>query len=283
MSGPTLVFAGEPGSFAEDAALAYLPGCQTRSVRTFDDVFFAVANGMLESGGAVGGVVPIENVRQGTVREVYDLLLAHDLLIVGDVEVPVRLCLAALRGQTIDDIQRVYSHVLALAQAEAFLRSRDWQLLASTTTSGAGSDIGRRGERGAAAVLSPRAAALHGLEMLANDIQTDERNRTRFLILAAIAQPVWARPAASVDRTTIAFAVANEPGTLLRVLSVIADHQINMSKLESRPSRQREWEYVFWADLEADLCALAARPLVAEMRNVTSWLRVMGCYPRSAT
>ena len=283
MSGPTLAFAGEPGSFGEDAALTYLPGCQTRSVETFDAVFGAVAKGMVESGGVVdGGVVPIENVRQGTVREVYDLLLEHELHIVGEIEVPVRLCLAALPGQAIDDIQRVYSHVQALAQAEAFLRSRKWLLLASATTSSAGSEIALRRERGAAAVLSPRAAALHGLAVLASDIQADERNRTRFLVLAGSAQAEWAQPAASVDRTTIAFAVANEPGALLRVLGLIANRSINMSKLESRPSRQREWEYVFWADLDADLCTVDARPVLAGLHSATSWLRVMGCYPRSA-
>jgi prephenate dehydratase len=274
VSGPSLAHAGEPGSFGEDAALAYLPDARPRSVATFRHVFEAVVARSVD-----GGVVPIENVIQGTVREVYDLLLEHSLTIVGEVEVPVELCLAALPGQRLDDIERVYSHVQALAQAEPFLRSRPWTLLASTTTAEAGRDIAARGERGSAAVLSPRAAALHGLEVLAEGIAADERNRTRFLVLAGAAAPAWASsPEDARVRTTLAFGVTNEPGALLRVLSVLAARGINMSKLESRPSRERDWEYVFWVDLDADLCATQVQ-VVDDLRDVTASLRLMGCYP----
>ena len=228
--------------------------------------------------------MPIENVGQGTVREVYDLMLEHELVIVGEVEVPVRLCLAALPGQTLADITRVYSHAQALSQAEPFLAARDWLLLASTTTASAGAEIVRNHELGAAAVLSPRAAAVHGLEILADDIQSVPRNRTRFLVLAREARPLWARthdPAKPPRmRTTIAFGLANEPGTLLRALAVLARHDLNMSKLESRPSQERgDWEYVFWLDLDGDLCAPGAEPALDELRATTYSLRVMGCYP----
>ena len=109
--------------------------------------------------------MPIENVIHGTVRENYDLLVEYGLAIRGEVMVPVRLCLAALPGQRLEDIERVYSHIQALGQAEAFLRSRPWQLLSTYNTAGAGKAIADAGERGAAAVLSPRAAALFGLEV----------------------------------------------------------------------------------------------------------------------
>ncbi|HVM31356.1 MAG TPA: prephenate dehydratase domain-containing protein [Candidatus Limnocylindrales bacterium] len=275
---PLLAHAGEPGSFGEDAALAYRPDCRTVAVATFRDVFLAVAGGAA-NGGPDGGVVPIENVSQGTVRDVYDLLLEHRLVIVGEAEVPVRLCLAALPGQALDQIERVYSHVQALAQAEPFLRRGGWTLLATATTASAGADLVRRGETGAAAVLSPRAARLHGLEVLAADIQDGLRNRTRFLVLAREAAPAWVSTAGARLRTTLAFGVANEPGTLLRVLSVFAAHGLNMSKLESRPSRERDWEYVFLADLDADLCAAQSQPILEELRAVTASLRLMGCYP----
>jgi prephenate dehydratase len=273
-----LAFAGEPGSFGEDAALAYLPEAELQSVATFRDVFSAV-----ESGAADGGVVPIENVDQGTVREVYDLLIAHDLFIVGDVEVPVRLCLAALPGQSIEEIERVYSHTQALSQAEAFLAEHDWTLLASTTTASAGAAIARNREMGSAAVLSPRAAGLHGLTVLAADIQSMARNRTRFLVLARARQAQWMpRPADVANarmRTTLCFGVRNAPGTLLRVLEVLARHDLNMSKLESRPNRERDWEYVFWVDLDGDLCAPTAATALEELGAVTVSLRVIGCYP----
>jgi len=274
----TAAFAGEAGSFAEDAALAYLGEARMLPVADFREVFTAVA----ESAAEVG-VVPIENVSHGTVREVYDLLLEHSLRIVGEVEVSVRLCLAALPGQALEDIQRVYSHVQALAQAEEFLRARSWMLLASTNTAGAGKGIADRGERGAAAVLSPRAAALHGLAVLARDIHTEPRNRTRFLILARTEAADRLRPVPVPMRTTLALSVRNEPGRLVEALGILAKHDINVSKLESRPSRERDWEYVFWVDLDGDLCLPTGAPVLTKLGEVAETVRVMGCYPRFAS
>jgi prephenate dehydratase len=225
-------------------------------------------------------VVPIENLITGTVREVYDLLLGHGLEISGEVVVPVRLCLAALPGTRLEDVERVYSHVQALGQAEAFLRTRPWQLLTTYNTAGAGKSIVERGERGAAAVLSPRAAALFGLEILADDIQDVADNRTRFLILAPPGAILTMSVEGGPPRTTLALAVRNEPGTLLAVLEVFARHGLNMSKLESRPSRERAWEYVFWVDLDADGRDPATLAALTELEGVTTMLRVLGSYPR---
>jgi prephenate dehydratase len=277
----TVAFAGEPGSFAEDAVLAAYPSADALPVPLFDDVVAAV-----EAGRVAAGMLPIENVVGGGVREVYDLLLDTSAVVVGEVIVPVRLCLAALPGQRIEDIERVYSHIQALAQAEPFLRSRPWALLAATNTAGSGRMISERGERGAAAVLSPRAAGLFGLEILADDIQAERRNRTRFLVLASPEAGEVPRAAASDPagrmRSALAFSVRNEPGTLVRALGVIADHGINMTKLESRPSREGTWEYVFWVDIDTDVCAAdgVGPAFLAELRAVCVWVRVMGCYPR---
>ena len=144
MPDPSAVaYAGEPGAFAEDAVLAALGDVARTPLGSFRAVFEAVA-----AGDAPVGVVPIENVINGTVRENYDLLLEHDLVIRGEVVVPVSLCLAALPGERIEGIERVYSHIQALGQAEAFLRSRPWQLLTTYNTAGAGKAIADRAERG---------------------------------------------------------------------------------------------------------------------------------------
>jgi prephenate dehydratase len=275
-----VAFAGAPGSFAEDAVLAAYPAAETAPVPMFGDVVAAVTGGDVDA-----GVLPIENVVGGGVREVYDLLLDTEATVVGEVIVPVRLCLAALPGETIESIERVYSHIQALTQAEPFLRSRPWTLLAATNTAGAGRAIREQAERGAAAVLSPRAAGIHGLEVLASDIQAERRNRTRFLILAMPATerlplPATAQPDGS-RRSAMAFSVRNEPGTLVRALGVIADHHINMTKLESRPSREGSWEYIFWVDLDSDVCAHGpGQAFLDDLRAVCVWVRVMGCYPR---
>jgi prephenate dehydratase len=231
-------------------------------------------------------MVPIENVINGTVRENYDLLLEHDLEIVGEVVVPVQLCLAALPGQRLDGIERVYSHIQALGQAEVFLRARPWQLLTTYNTAGAGKSIAERGERGAAAVLSPRAARLFGLEVLADEIGDLPGNRTRFAVLArpgdATAWPTNPAASSAARRTTLVVAVRNEPGTLLAVLRVFADHGLNMSKLESRPSRERAWEYVFWVDLDADTADPATRGALDALVPVTTMVRVLGSYPKAS-
>ena len=233
--------------------------CRPCRSASFRAVFEAVADGRRRA-----GVVPIENVVNGTVRENYDLLLEHDLEIRGEVVVPVRLCLAALPGQTLDEIERVYSHIQALGQAEAFLRDAAVALLTTYNTAGAGKAIVDRGERGAAAVLSPRAAALFGLEVLADDIQGDRRQpdplpgrggggRRPARRASRRGRPVRrqaARRSSSRSATSRARSCA--------VLRVFADHDLNMRKLES-PARAASgaWEYVFWVDLDADAAALA--------------------------
>lgn len=276
-----IAYAGEPGAFGEDALLAAFGDVPRTAVATFRDVFTAVVDG-----SARAGVLPIENLLNGTVREVYDLLLAHELEILAEAVVPVRLCLGALPGQTLDEIERVYSHVQALAQAEVFLRSRPWTTLTSYTTAGAGKLIAERGERGAAAVLSPRAAARFGLSVLAEDIQGGADNRTRFLVVAPpqATDDVAAGLVANGEmarRTTVAFAVRNEPGTLLVALRAFADRGVNLSSLESRPSRTAAWEYVFWVDIDAGLDEPACASAIAELRRSSTLVRILGSYPRA--
>ena len=274
-----IAFSGEPGAFAEDAVGAAFGEVERVGLPGFRQVFDDVA-----AGGSVAGVVPIENSVHGTVRENYDLLLEHDLEVGAEVVVPVRLCLAALPGQRLDEIERVYSHVQALGQAEAFLRTRPWTLLTTYNTAGAGRLIVDRRELGSAAVLSPRAAGLFELEILADPIQDVADNRTRFLVVArpGATLPPLRTPAGVAMRTTLVLAVRNEPGALVRVLTVFSDHALNMSTIESRPSRERAWEYVFWIDLDADRTDPAAAAALAALRPVTTMVRVLGSYPRSA-
>jgi len=286
-------YSGEPGAFAEDAVLAFDPTAEAVPTPGFRDVFEAVVAGRLPTDtDAVGpierGVLPIENVVQGTVRETYDLLLEHDLVIVGEVIVPVHLCLAALPGERLDGIERVYSHVQALGQAEPFLRSRPWSLMTTYNTAGAGKLIADPQERGAAAVLSPRAASGFGLAILADEIQAVPENRTRFMVVADPAGASASTGGATVPdhpvayRSTLVLAVENEPGALERCLAVLAKAGLNMGKLESRPWRGHAWEYVFWVELDADAADPATALAIDELRAVASMVRVLGSCPRAA-
>ena len=277
-SGGPVAYAGEPGAFAEDAVIAAFGEVPRMAVGSFRDVFASVAGGT-----AGAGLLPIENLLNGTVRETYDLLLEFDLRVTGEVVVPVRLCLAALGGQSLDEIGRVYSHIQALGQAEAFLRSRPWTTLTTYNTAGAGKMIRDSAERGAAAVLSPRAAALFDLEILAHDIQGAVDNRTRFLIVGLDQEPPrQSHVPAGPRRTTLAFAVRNEPGTLLRALEAFASRGVNLSSLESRPSRRVAWEYVFWADVDADALEPSCAAALVDLRAASTMVRVLGSYPRAS-
>jgi prephenate dehydratase len=280
----TVVYQGEPGAFSEEAVLrAFAPDIARSAVPTWRSVFEAVAEG-----DAAAGVVAIESSLAGSIRETYDLLEEFDdrgVRIVGEVSVPVQLALLALPGQALEWIERVYSHAQALAQADTFLRSRDWQVLTTYNTAGAARMIVDRHERRAAAIASPRVAGLYGLEILANDIQTGEQNRTRFAILACEGEPpsgLLPAPAAAGRRTTLVFAVRNVPGSLHRCLGAFSERGVNLSRLESRPTRKARWEYLFWVDADADAadpdCAAALEALRAE----TEMVRILGSYPRAA-
>jgi len=287
-----VAYAGEPGAFAEDAAIAAFGDVERRPVAGFREVFEAVSGREADA-----GVVPIENLVNGSVREVYDLLLEFELAITGEVVVPVDLTIPSARLEELDDVQRVYSHIQALGQAERFLRSRRWNLLTTYNTAGAGRLVAEAGDRAAAAVLSPRAAARFGLTVLAGSIQDVAENRTRFHVIAPERASAERRGADGPDaggadaggadaggtafRTTLAFGVRNEPGTLLEALRVFADRSINMSKLESRPSRAAAWEYVFWADLDAHGADPNCAAAIAELAAVATMVRVFGSYARA--
>src|SRR6478672_8983708 len=243
---PRVAFQGEPGAFSEEAALGFFgEAVGAHPVPTWRAVFEAVA-----SEGDDAGVVAIESSLAGSIRETYDLLSEfydRGVRIVGEVSVPVRLALVALPGQSLDQIGRVYSHAQALAQADAFLRSRDWQVMTTYNTAGAARMIADGRERRAAAIASPRVAGLYNLEVLADNVQSGDENRTRFAVLALERSSAAARAADPGSRkTTLVFAVRNVPGSLHRCLGAFATRGVNLSRLESRPSRTTRWEYVFW-------------------------------------
>jgi prephenate dehydratase len=280
-----VAYTGEPGAFAEEAVLAFFAAPEARPLSSFRAVFEAVADGAVDA-----GVVPVESSLLGTIRENLDLLYAHDLPIMGEVTVPVRLALLALPGQRLEAIERVYSIAAALAQADEFLRSRPWTVLTTYNTAGAAREVAERGERGAAAVASARVAAIYGLEVVAEDIQAGDDNRTRFAVIAqpgrtgAVLAAARRDAVAGAPRTTLVFAVRNLPGSLHRSLGAFASRGLNLSRLESRPWTERgaRWEYLFWVDLDADPADPECVAALGELARETEFVRILGSYPRAA-
>jgi prephenate dehydratase len=278
---PRVAYQGEPGAFGEEGVLSAFAAPQAVAMPTWRAVFEAVNDGTVDA-----GVLPIERSKGGTVREIYDLLFKFDeLRIVGEVTVPVHLALLALPGQTLDQIERIYSIAQALDQADDFLRSRPWQVMTSYNTAGAAKSIADKGELGAAAVASARVGPLYGLDVLAADIQTGDANRTRFAVVTRdpipdswFAQSTLAGPM----KTTLVWAVRNVPGSLYRCLGCFAERKINLSRLESRPSRGVRWEYVFWADMDSDPEAPDCAAALAALLREAVMVRVAGVYHRAA-
>jgi prephenate dehydratase len=281
---PKVAFQGEPGAFSEEAVERFFADPAPVAVPGWRNIFESVADG-----STAAGVAAIENSLAGSIRETYDLLLEFwdaGVRIVGEVSVPVRLALLALPGERLDDITRVYSHAQALAQADDFLRTREWQVMTTYNTAGAARMIAERRERAAAAVASPRVAELYGLDILAQDIQTGADNDTRFAVLASGAlEPAWVRKSEAAEeartKTTFVFAVRNVPGSLHRSLGAFAERGLNLSKLESRPSRTARWEYVFWVDLDADADDPGAAEALEALRRESQMVRVLGSYVAS--
>jgi prephenate dehydratase len=290
---PRVAFQGEPGAFSEEAVLAYFGPDSAAdaepnrlAVPTWRAVFEAVRDGSVDA-----GVVAIESSLAGSIRETYDLLSEFydaGIRIVGEISVPVRLALVALPGQSLDWIERVYSHAQALAQADDFLRTRDWQVMTTYNTAGAARMISEKRERRAAAVASPRVAELYGLEILAANIQSGDDNRTRFAVLArdGVVDAASAGEAPPVDRasgprrTTLVFAVRYVPGSLNRCLGTFASRGVNLSRLESRPARTARWEYVFWVDVDGGESEPACAAALADLRTEAEMVRVLGSYRR---
>jgi prephenate dehydratase len=274
---PRVAFQGEPGAFSEEAVLAYFGDAATaRAVPTWRAVFEGVASGADDA-----GVVAIESSLAGSIRETYDLLNEFydgGIRIVGEVSVPVCLALVALPGQSVDDIERVYSHAQALAQADEFLRSREWQVMTTYNTAGAARMIADQGERRAAALASPRVAALYGLEVLADNVQTGDANRTRFAVLGHEGGAPSGGDTAGPRKTTLVFAVRNVPGSLHRCLGAFATRGVNLSRLESRPARTARWEYDFWVDIDAGADDEECAAAIDDLRSEAQMVRVLGSY-----
>ncbi len=277
-------YTGEPGAFAEEAVLRFFANPEPVPMSSFRAVFEAVRDGAVDA-----GVVPVESSLLGSIRENTDLLWEFDLPIAGEVSVPVRLALVALPGQGIDDIERVYSITAALAQADAFLRSRPWTVQTTYNTAGAAKMIADRGDRGAAAVASARVAEIYGLQVVAADIQAGDHNRTRFAVVtraglqAAVQAAASPAAIAGAPRTSMVFAVRNVAGSLYRSLGCFATRDINLVRLESRPWTERgaRWEYLFWVDLDGAPTDSACASALAALREETEVVRILGTYPRA--
>jgi len=264
-----IAYQGEPGAFSEAAARRVDPDAQLQPSKSFEEVFDTVA-----ADPATWGILPFENSIGGSIHRNYDLLLSHELPIVGEVELPVVHHLLALPGATLAGLRRVYSHPQGLAQCERFLRTlTNVDIIATYDTAGSAKMVADAGLKDAAAIASARAGEVFGLASLAASVQDFDDNITRFLVIGR--KPI--RDAVP-DKTSIVFSLPNEPGSLFKALSVFALRGISLTKLESRPIQGRPWEYLFYVDLAAARDEVHCTRALAHLGEFAPMLRTLGTY-----
>lgn len=269
-----VAFQGERGAYSEQALLDRFPEADPVPLHALDDVFEAVATGDVDA-----AVVPVENSQAGSIARAYDLLRQHDLFITGEIILPIEHCLMALPGQGLAEITRVHSHPSALAQCQAFLEEHGLEPVAEADTAGSARKVAEEALAGEGALAGRQAAVDHGLEILAEDVATTPHNRTRFVVLRRSA--VDRDPGQAGYKTSLVFATDHRAGALYQALTPLAEHQVNMLKLESRPSRGRPWEYVFHLDVEGHRDDQDLRHALSELGRVTTFVKVLGSYPRA--
>jgi prephenate dehydratase len=275
----SVAYQGLAGAFSEAAAAALFPGASLLPRRTFAEVFAA-----LEASEVNAAVVPVENTHAGSVADVYDLLRQHTgAKVVAEVIVRVRHCLLGVPGARLEDIRVARSHPQALAQVEEFLRKHGIQPEVAFDTAGAAAEVAEAKDRTVAAVASRRAAERYGLDVLEDSIETSTDNFTRFFAVAAeadreIADRIPAVLRKGPTKTSLVYKTANLPGALVRSLQPFATAWLQLSKIESRPSRAAPWDYVFYLDFEGDPTAWPAKEALALMRTCCEWIQQLGTY-----
>jgi prephenate dehydratase len=261
---------GEPGSFSHEAALKLVPGAEIVPCALSAEVFAE-----LDERAADAAAIPIENSLAGSVLEHFDLLLAHDVKVVRETLVRIRHNLIAIESASLDEIERVYSHPVALAQCRRFLAAHPrMKAIAFYDTAGSVKQLVEQQDPYAAAIASKPAATYYGAEILAAGIEDNPENFTRFFLVRRGADGEFDPQS---NKLSIAFSVENRPGSLVAALSALSSQGTNLTKIESRPVEGKPWEYVFYVDCQIRAAEEGARVLEA-LRAHCAMVKELGRY-----
>ncbi len=270
--GATVAFQGETGSFAEEAGASFFgPAARLKGYDSLEDVFQTV-----EKDENQFAIVPVENSLEGSITRTYDLLLDSRLNVSGEIQLRVVQCLIGLPAARLELIKEVCSHPQALGQCKTFLRRMGWKQNATSNTAGSVKLIKELSEVKNAAIASERAAQIYGMKVLAQGIEDNPNNFTRFFILSRQEAPPTGN-----DKTSLVFTVKHTPGALYDALKALAEKKTNMTRIESRPTRQKAWEYNFYVDLEGHRNDQSVKDALAELEKHAIFVRILGSYAKS--
>ena len=263
-------FQGEPGAYSEQAVFNYFGKVETVPCESFDAMFDAVVSGKSDA-----ALAPIENSLAGSIHQNYDLLLRHDLHIVGEYFLRVQHCLITNPGVKMEDIKKAISHPQALGQCAGYLRSHGIKAEQVYDTAGSVKMLKESGARDVAAIASKRAAELYGMQILQEGIEDNPENYTRFLAVGR-----ESIVPTNEAKTSIVFTLKNMPGALFKAMSVFALRDIDLTKIESRPLQGKPWEYLFYIDLIGSTSDDVTKRALDHLGEYAVTLRVLGSYPR---
>jgi prephenate dehydratase len=270
---PRVAFQGVAGAFSEEAALAFAPDGTAIGFPSFEEAFAAALSGECDY-----ACLPVENSLAGSINQTYDLLTDSVLTVVAERIVRVHHNLLVLPGTRIEDVKRVYSHPQALAQCVKFIRAHGLEAVTDFDTAGAAKLLSSKGTAsdGNAAIASRRAAETYGLEILAEHIEDLSFNFTRFFVLGHDERP---KVIGRAHKTSLVLATHHRPGDLVACLQVLPEHGVNMTKLESRPRRDKPWSYLFYIDLEGHITDPAVSAALTGMMRKAAFVKFIGSYP----
>ncbi len=267
--GKTVIYAGVPGAYAEEAAIRFFGGqVDYRNVKKFDDVVRAVAEG-----DADYGVIPIENSSAGFVTGNYDIIRTNGVKIVAQITIDINHCLLGLKESLISDITKVYSHPQGLMQCKDYIDQNGFKAESVSNTARAAQRVRDEGIRNQAAISSERAAEIYGLKILDKNINITSDNSTKFVILTK--EEVFLRDSINVS---ICFTTQHKVGALYDVMGIIDRNELNMTSIESRPSLKHKWEYWFYVTFEGKLTDRNVTKALRELKANTDEMIVLGTY-----
>lgn len=265
-----VAFQGEHGAYSEEAVYQHFPrDTETLPCHSLKEIFEAI-----ESGRATHGMLPVENSTAGSINQSYDLLLEYDLKIWAEVILRVRHCLLANPGTTIEQIRRVRSHPQALAQCERYIASHNFEPISYYDTAGSARELAENPQPDMAAIASRLAGEMYGLQVLDADIEDLRFNYTRFFILGT-EDP----PRTEHSKTSVVFATRHVPRALYTCLGEFAERDINLTKLESRPRRNKPWHYLFYLDFEGHWQEPRCEKALLGLLRRAAFVKVLGSYP----
>jgi chorismate mutase / prephenate dehydratase len=271
-----VAFLGPKGSYSHSAARRYasthLDEMIELSCSTFKEIFEQVENGAVNY-----GILPIENTSSGSINEAYDLLQKTNLHIIGELSLPIDHCVLAIQNSQLEQIDTIYSHPQPFQQCSNFLENYPhWKIIYCDSTSSAMKTVAKLNQPNIAAMGNKDGGELYGLQVLEHNFANQKENITRFIVLAR--QPIEVSDQIPA-KTTILMKTGQQAGALVDALSVLRNHNIVMTKLESRPIHGTPWEEMFYIDLQGNIHSYEMQTTLKELASMTLYTKVLGCYP----